>query len=320
MQLDDRRLLILGGIDRRTRFNDAWLFDAATDGGKGSWARIDAAGPAPSPRAHFSATRCGERVFVFGGYGGGGQVFADLWVLHCAGGAFRWEDVTPALQGDGAPPRFDHAAFVFPVTPNSETFDKLAVVGGRDLGQVLGDAHVLDLATMTWEPQAAQDAAALVPPPAGGVCCAAIEDVESVPYHKVRPAAARVGGHAACGGRAAREACGARGARSQGAAMVGTRPPWSARDPFPSLHAKLPSGPPQVFSFGGKKGIMSYLNNVQVLDCGSHVWSSPPLEKGCKLPCGRCARPRLRQQAQGLPQCASHAMRSKRLPSAPPPA
>jgi dynein heavy chain len=124
---------------------------------------------------------------VFGGYGGGGQVYGDLWVLHCGGGAFRWEDITEQLHGEGPSPRFDHAAFVFPVTPNSETFDKLAVLGGRDVGQVLGDTHVLDLATLAWEPQLAPDASAgaVVPSPVGEVCCAAVEDVESVPYHKV---------------------------------------------------------------------------------------------------------------------------------------
>jgi len=189
---------VFGGLDRRERFNDLWLFDTATVDAKGGggWARIEAEGACPSPRGHFSATRFGDRVFVFGGYGGGGQVYGDLWVLHCgAGSSFRWEQLTDQLHGEGPSPRFDHAAFVFPVTPSSDTFDKLVVMGGRDLGQVLSDTHVLDLAALTWERAAESGAAAggiapaspaAGPAPGGEVCCAAVEDVESVPYHKVR--------------------------------------------------------------------------------------------------------------------------------------
>lgn len=183
IQLDSKRLLIFGGVNRRTRFNDLWVFDAASDG-KGSWARVETEGLAPEPRAHFSAVRFGERIFMFGGYGGGGQVYGDMWVLHFGGSTFRWENVTDQLQGDGPSPRFDHSAFIFPVTPNSDTFDKMMVLGGRDVGQVLWDAHLLDLATMTWE--RGPDGAAWVTP-SGEVCCAAAEDVESVPYHKVWP-------------------------------------------------------------------------------------------------------------------------------------
>eukprot|EP00882_Tetradesmus_deserticola_P025099 GHRQ01027543.1.p2 GENE.GHRQ01027543.1~~GHRQ01027543.1.p2 ORF type:complete len:114 (-),score=37.95 GHRQ01027543.1:6-347(-) len=44
----------------------------------------------------------------------------------------------------------------------------------------------------------------------------------------------------------------------------------------------------KVFSFGGKKGMMQYMNTVEVMDCGSQVWSTPPVDGG-KAPCGRCA-------------------------------
>ncbi|KAI8464229.1 MAG: flagellar alpha dynein [Monoraphidium minutum] len=148
-----------------------------------------------------------------------------MWLLHVGdSGAFRWENVTDALQGDGPSPRFDHAAFVFPVTPNSDTYDKLMITGGRDVGQVLGDAHLLDLATLTWERAGLEGGVPAAP--GGGACCAVVADVESVPYHK-------------------------------------------------------------VFSFGGKRGMMSYVNGVDVLDCGSRVWSAPPLEGGCTAPVGR---------------------------------
>jgi hypothetical protein len=189
-QLDERRLLILGGVDRRTRFDDLWVFDAAAEGGKGAWSRAAAEGAAPAPRAHFSATRVGDRVFVFGGYGGGGQVFCDTWGLHCgAGGAFRWQDVTGELAGEAPAPRFDHAAFAFPTAPNSDACDKLMVSGGRDAGQVLADAFVLDLESMAWERAPAAPGGGGGAGGGGpGACCAVAISVESVPFHKVRRA------------------------------------------------------------------------------------------------------------------------------------
>eukprot|EP00955_Chlamydomonas_euryale_P009187 98566-Chlamydomonas_euryale.AAC.1 len=36
----------------------------------------------------------------------------------------------------------------------------------------------------------------------------------------------------------------------------------------------------KVFSFGGKKGMMQYLNAVEVMDCGSQIWSTPPVDGG----------------------------------------
>ena len=184
VQLSERHLLVFGGVNRRVRYNDLWLFDAAGDGGKGTWTRVDAEGVPPSPRAHFSAVRFGDGVYIFGGYSGGGQVLGDTWLLHCGADGFRWEELTGGLQGEAPPPRFDHTAFVFPIAPNSDTFDKMVIMGGRDVTSVLSDAHTLDLATLTWE--RAPDGGAGVPAPGAEVCCAAVEDVESVPYHKVR--------------------------------------------------------------------------------------------------------------------------------------
>ena len=41
-----------------------------------------------------------------------------------------------------------------------------------------------------------------------------------------------------------------------------------------------------MFSFGGKKGMMQYMNTVEVMDCGSQVWSTPPVDHGTP-PTGR---------------------------------
>eukprot|EP00882_Tetradesmus_deserticola_P019895 GHRQ01021442.1.p1 GENE.GHRQ01021442.1~~GHRQ01021442.1.p1 ORF type:complete len:333 (+),score=100.02 GHRQ01021442.1:429-1427(+) len=230
--LSDKHLLVFGGLDKRIRYNDAWVFSLEDK----EWSQLQFEGPCPEPRAHLTATKFGSRVFFFGGYGGAGQVFSDLWTLRscdsgssaeeggngsrfCARG-FKWENLTEQLQGTGPSPRFDHTAFIYPVTPNSDTFDKLLIMGGRDLSAMLHDSYVLDLASMTWQTEGAP----LLP---FEVCNNVCDDIESVPYHK-------------------------------------------------------------VFSFGGKKGMMQYMNTVEVMDCGSQVWSTPPVDGG-KAPCGRCA-------------------------------
>jgi len=98
VELDANRMLIFGGIDKRTRYDDLWLFDLPSK----SWTQIEAQGHAardadgnevtefPGARAHFTATRFFDKIFIFGGYGGAGVVFGDLWVLHIEeGGTFR---------------------------------------------------------------------------------------------------------------------------------------------------------------------------------------------------------------------------------------
>jgi dynein heavy chain len=221
--------LVFGGLDKRIRYNDAWIFSLEDK----EWSQLQFEGPCPEPRAHLTATKFGSKVVFFGGYGGAGQVFNDLWVLSrrrrsspedsssdsssCAK-EFKWENLTEQLQGAAPSPCFDHTAFIYPVTPNSDTFDKLLVMGGRDLSAMLHDSYVLDLASMTWQTEGAP----LLP---FEVCNNVCDDIESVPYHK-------------------------------------------------------------VFSFGGKKGMMQYMNTVEVMDCGSQVWSTPPVEGG-KAPCGR---------------------------------
>lgn len=186
-------------------------------------------------------------MFIFGGYGGSGQVFNDMWLLHLPQGeeGFRWENLTgvyepnydlrysacmqhawwaakmarpsyahissigrhatyallPAfsaetLLGTGPSPRFDHSTFIYPITPNSSSYDKMLIMGGRDLTTMFQDSHCLDLNSMTWEE---------TQPPTlpYEICNNMCDGIESVPYHK-------------------------------------------------------------VFSFGGKKGMMQYLNTVEV--------------------------------------------------------
>ncbi len=218
MQVGEKQLIIFGGIDKRNRFSDLWLFSLED----ANWSQVKAEGTGPDPRGHCSATRVGDKVYVFGGYGGYGQAYNDLWVLHIGGQdkQYRWEQLTESIQGTGPSPRFDHSAFVFPVTPNSDTYDKLLIMGGRDLSQMYSNSFVLDLASMTW-----QDGNA--PNLSYEICNNVCDGIESVPYHK-------------------------------------------------------------VFSFGGKRGMMQYASTVEVMDAGSQVWSTPPVDAG-EPPCGRWA-------------------------------
>eukprot|EP00878_Enallax_costatus_P044917 GHUV01053710.1.p1 GENE.GHUV01053710.1~~GHUV01053710.1.p1 ORF type:complete len:163 (+),score=27.46 GHUV01053710.1:198-686(+) len=68
--VDDRHLLVFGGLDKRSRYNDAWIYSLDDK----EWSQLNFEGPCPEPRAHFTATKFGSRVLVFGGYGGNGQV------------------------------------------------------------------------------------------------------------------------------------------------------------------------------------------------------------------------------------------------------
>lgn len=212
--LDSNRMLVFGGLDKRTRFNDVWVLDVDEKAWKQVEVAADEEKGSPEARAHFTATRCGKKIFIFGGYGGNGQVYSDLWCLNIGDeGQFSWQDLTATIEGTGPTPRFDHSAFIYPLTPNSDTYDKLLIMGGRDLSQMLHDSHMLDLSKMAWENESQ--------PPClpYEICNNICDGIESVPYHK-------------------------------------------------------------VFSFGGKKGMMQYMNQVEVMDCGSQIWSTPPVDGG----------------------------------------
>ena len=174
-QLDQKHLLVFGGINRRTRYDDVWLLNVAEK----KWEQPTIEGPSPAARAHHTATKCGNKVLVFGGYAGNGRALGDLWILHLSDDnvPLRWEEAL--LSGNPPTPRFDHCAFIFPVTPNSSTFDKYMVMGGRDNSSQFSDSYMLDLNKMAWESDAKP------PTLTYELCNNLCDDIESVPYHKV---------------------------------------------------------------------------------------------------------------------------------------
>lgn len=88
--IDDNNLLIFGGVDKRNRYNDIWIYNCPskswTECTAEGWQHTDEAGKSstitPAPRAHFTASKFHDRVFIYGGYGGAGIVHGDLWVLQ----------------------------------------------------------------------------------------------------------------------------------------------------------------------------------------------------------------------------------------------
>ncbi|KAK9867723.1 hypothetical protein WJX84_004647 [Apatococcus fuscideae] len=173
--LDGQRLLVFAGINHRTRYNDLWVLDVPTQ----QWTQLQIGGEGPTPRAHHTAIKFQNCIYIFGGYGGGGLASGELWVLQLdqTGTPCKWEQ--PSLAGPAPTPRFDHCCFLYPITPNSSTFDRLIIMGGRDSGQMFQDVHVLDLAKQAWDNAQAHSGLD------SEVCNALCDDIESVPYHRV---------------------------------------------------------------------------------------------------------------------------------------
>jgi dynein heavy chain, axonemal len=108
----------------------------------------------------------------------------------------------------------DHCIFMYPIKANSYTFDKLVIMGGRDLQQYFEDAYMLELAENLTECRWNDDVNVKAPNVDHLLCNNCCDAIESVPYHK-------------------------------------------------------------VFSFGGKKGAMDYMNCIDVLDAGTQKWHNP---------------------------------------------
>ena len=126
MALDKKRLLIFGGIDHRKRFNDLWVLDVST----WKWSQPAVTGEAPKPRAHHTMSVVNNnKLYLFGGYGGHGKVFGDVFVLDLGDGSgpMAWTEL--AVKGKGPNPRFDHTCTI---TPTNLSQSALVIFGGRD--------------------------------------------------------------------------------------------------------------------------------------------------------------------------------------------
>eukprot|EP00282_Hemiselmis_andersenii_P033114 CAMPEP_0169473832 /NCGR_PEP_ID=MMETSP1042-20121227/25923_1 /TAXON_ID=464988 /ORGANISM="Hemiselmis andersenii, Strain CCMP1180" /LENGTH=751 /DNA_ID=CAMNT_0009587801 /DNA_START=155 /DNA_END=2407 /DNA_ORIENTATION=- len=183
-------LMIFGGIGEKTRYADCAILD--TESEVPTWQDPQPQGMGPSPRSYHTATKCGERVYIFGGYGGQGmrrQNFNDLHVLDVTnnlwvgsvegselpeGITFDAKDGGIVCEGTPPCPRGNHTTSVI-----ERKF--LLVMGGRDTGRYLDDCHVLDTETFSWT-QVRTNANPMAPV---RLCSHVAEGLESVPSYKL---------------------------------------------------------------------------------------------------------------------------------------
>ena len=158
MMKDGKTMLVFGGFsaDKVSRyFNDLWYYD--TDGER--WYQPPPAETSPDPttglptlkrpwpgvpqpRGAHATTLVGDKLMVFGGYGGAGfsrRDFADLHALDL--NSLCWEEVETG--GEGPEPRSGHQLL-------SVEDRVLYLMGGWNANRQFDDVHVLDLETKTW--------------------------------------------------------------------------------------------------------------------------------------------------------------------------
>ena len=147
---DATKILIFGGFKSGSnRFNDvhvldtvslSWLQpidDNCTATPRGNHIPVDAktAKDVPSPRGSHSACLLGEKLYIFGGYGGFGykrQDFNDTYALDIK--SWKWEKIQ--TRGKPPPPRSGHSACIV----NHRIF----VYGGWNCHDQFNDLWVLD--------------------------------------------------------------------------------------------------------------------------------------------------------------------------------
>eukprot|EP00854_Cymbomonas_tetramitiformis_P005424 gene5424-6576_t len=174
LQISKNKVLVFGGLDRRKRFGDIWVFDTSTK----KWEQPAVDGAPPTPRAHHSATLVGDKVFFFGGYSGHGKTSSDFYALELDGyldpeseKPLTW--TMPTLKGKGPGPRFDHSSTLYP--------NRYVIFGGQDNCEMFGDIHYLDLEKMAWD----EEGGASPMTYSFEVCSQFAEAIESVPNYKV---------------------------------------------------------------------------------------------------------------------------------------
>ena len=157
---DGKTVLVFGGFGTKVqpRLNDLWLFDTEKEkwsqpnngktnenGGVVSF-KVDWKN-CPVPRGSHSANVIGDKLLVFGGYGGSGFTRKDFNDLHALD-TKTWEWSVVETTGEKPQERSGHKA----VTVQ----DKLYVMGGWNAMLQFDDMFILDTATSTWsQPESA---------------------------------------------------------------------------------------------------------------------------------------------------------------------
>eukprot|EP01027_Heterolobosea_sp_BB2_P009480 GEZU01013958.1.p1 GENE.GEZU01013958.1~~GEZU01013958.1.p1 ORF type:complete len:422 (-),score=98.71 GEZU01013958.1:293-1558(-) len=132
-----RNILIFGGKQGNTYYNDITIFDTDTF----EWRRPKATGQYPSPRSGHTCNAIGKMVYIIGGNTTGDVPLNDVHCLNTE--TMEW--VPLQIKGK-IPERVRHTATVI-----SAAQDKIFVFGGKGKkNHILKDYHILDLKHMKW--------------------------------------------------------------------------------------------------------------------------------------------------------------------------
>lgn len=174
---DKKFILYFGGFhSSKRRLNDLWMFDTITlqwsllyegyTGTPGIDEKIS--NLAPPPRGGHTASIIGDKMWVFGGYGGQGysrKDFNDLFLLNLH--EMEWEQL-PQLKGVPPRPRSGHSATVVDSC--------IYIHGGWNAVEQLSDLSILDTRLNTWS-----TVETFMDPRWGHTSC----PVEAIPYWKI---------------------------------------------------------------------------------------------------------------------------------------
>jgi hypothetical protein len=126
---------MFAGGDKADLLNDLYVFDVRMS----VWSQPPAAGMPPLPRSRHTSVIVDQRLFIWGGIGGG----TDIHILDTRD--MVWS--TPDVQGPVPDSRFGHTAAVVSVMGSTVMY----IIGGHNSREALSDVRVMDISLMEWK-------------------------------------------------------------------------------------------------------------------------------------------------------------------------
>ncbi|DBA03229.1 TPA: hypothetical protein N0F65_011588 [Lagenidium giganteum] len=164
---NDRQIIIFGGFAAEKRMNDLWVFDTELRVWEQPHANSFWEG-VPQCRGAHSATMVGNKMYIFGGYGGNGYGRTDFNDLHAVDlRTWKWEEIQ--TEGERPEVRSGHQTCL--------VRDQLFVIGGWNSFKQFNDLFVCDLKTNTWSALQVK-----LPSPTWNHACVS---VQAVPHWKI---------------------------------------------------------------------------------------------------------------------------------------
>ena len=103
VQISDT-LLLFGGTNSGTYFNDIWRSNYTGDINLYNWTLIEASGSYPNPRAGHSFASQGHFMLISGGRNERHALLSDYWLLDAANYNYRWTEILPLASSPRPPP------------------------------------------------------------------------------------------------------------------------------------------------------------------------------------------------------------------------